>query len=257
MSEKGLSLEAKELIRNYMVKIVTFPGIILTVVGFLLGFFLNDVAKTTAYNKAYEEASKIILGTTGEAAKASIKSQEVLKNVETLLAEAESLRAKLRTADAFQRSEEIVKQVADSLLDRSDFKHLIIQNTGSIHFFPSEKYIPLWKSKTGGPHAYNISRYVPKTAKGVLLKVIVISNKSESGSFVCADQEGKFSSENSEIWHHQQNGFSNYLKSWVGGVVFCPLTRDGTITWQMMSNEDFVGPTDKVRSWGTLIGWFK
>jgi hypothetical protein len=266
MSNGELSPQAKEAIRSYMIKIVTIPGVLLAILGFLIGFFLNDVAKASAYNKAYEKASQLILNLTKETSTAALESQkiqkdaeQVLKKLEDLKTDAERLKAKLLTAKAFQRSEGMVKEIVNTLLARDDFKHLITETVGGIHLFPSDKYIPLWQSKDGGPYVNDIiSKYdVPKTAKGVLLKVVVLSNKSESGSFVCADEYGRFSPKASEIWHHQQNGFSNYLKTWVGGVVFCPLTKDGKIKWQMMSNENLTAPTKNVRSWGTLIGWFK
>jgi hypothetical protein len=56
--------------------------------------------------------------------------------------------------------------------------------------------------------------------------------------------------------YYQQNGFTNYTNQWVGGVVFCPLTKERAVKWQMMSNDSQIKSTQNVVSIGTLIGWF-
>ena len=55
MSTPSLTPEAKEAIRNYMLRLVTLPGSITAIAIFLIGFFLNEVVIGRAYNKAYSE----------------------------------------------------------------------------------------------------------------------------------------------------------------------------------------------------------
>lgn len=140
MNEPELTFEAKVAIRTYMLKVVVIPSFILTVLGFTIGFFVNDVAKKDAYTRAYEQASSTILKLTSEASQANTKVQitknnveKTVKDVQEILYEAETIRAKLRTAEAFQKSEEIVKEIAESLVKRDDFKKLFVGTTQIIH----------------------------------------------------------------------------------------------------------------------------
>lgn len=263
MKESKLTLEAKEAIRNYMVKIVAFPGVVLTILGFVTGFLVNDVAKKSAYTKAYREASQLILNLTKETSAASYISRKSEKEAEKILKEVEDIRAKLRTAEAFQKSEDLVKQVVKTLIERKDFKEVLSKPSSSIHFYTFEEYKILWTGARGGIFNTDVSGYVPEEAKGAILRVNVFTDDDgkksthESGSFVCADKNGNFSPNDSEFWHYQQNGFTNYSNYWVGGIVFCPLTDERKIKWKMMSNESKSKPTKKVMSYGTLIGWYK
>ncbi len=54
--EDRLNDKAKLAIRDYMLKLVTVPGIVLTIAGFLLGFLVNEIARKEALQEAYKEA---------------------------------------------------------------------------------------------------------------------------------------------------------------------------------------------------------
>lgn len=61
MAEPELTREAKEAIRAYMLKLVALPGISLSIVAFLLGFFIRDVAVKQAQYEAYNQVSKDVI----------------------------------------------------------------------------------------------------------------------------------------------------------------------------------------------------
>lgn len=58
-----LPADVKQVIRSYMLKVVTPSAIILSVISAGFGFLINEWARGEAYVKAYGEASKSILDT--------------------------------------------------------------------------------------------------------------------------------------------------------------------------------------------------
>jgi len=52
-----LTLEAKAAIRDYMLKLVTFPGLAAIIVSFLLGFLIKDIAISKAQNDAIAQTT--------------------------------------------------------------------------------------------------------------------------------------------------------------------------------------------------------
>lgn len=69
MSE--LNLESKSLIRKYLLTLFALPATILAIVGFLLGWFINDAARGQAYADAYGQAQSKILELTSSASVAA------------------------------------------------------------------------------------------------------------------------------------------------------------------------------------------
>ena len=63
-----LTEEAKKSIRNYIISIMVLPGIALTVVAFLLGFFIKDVALEKATANAFSNLTEAFLGIAGNLA---------------------------------------------------------------------------------------------------------------------------------------------------------------------------------------------
>lgn len=138
MDKQKLTLEAQAAVRQYMVRLVTLPGVAITIVAFLPGFFVKEVAKQGAYNDAYKVAQASISDLLGEAQKSAInaermkevieqKSQEIKKIHE----EANDIRAKLKTAEKFQNSENLVAIIADNLSNRIDFQRSVTGNFGN------------------------------------------------------------------------------------------------------------------------------
>lgn len=54
--EPTLSLESREAIRGYLLKLIALPTLILTAVSFLLGFLIREGATQNAYTQAYSKA---------------------------------------------------------------------------------------------------------------------------------------------------------------------------------------------------------
>jgi hypothetical protein len=124
-----------------------------------------------------------------------------------------------------------------------------VSSVGNIHLFRANEYQILWSNVGGGDHIENVAAHVPAWAKGAVIKVIV-STSAQTGSFVCADRNGNFSS----ISHYYQTGFTNYNLEGVGGMVFCPFFSGKSFKWRMDSNKK--RRDDQVRSYAALIGWF-
>jgi len=123
----------------------------------------------------------------------------------------------------------------------------------SMHLLPAESYVQVWSDRTGGPFTEDFSEVVPEGAQGAILKVVVATTGGDSGSFVCADSKGSF---NTRLPHYNQISVSNYSDKWAGNLVFCPLTKNRTLKWQMMSNESSETASRKTSSYGALVGWF-
>lgn len=121
-----------------------------------------------------------------------------------------------------------------------------------INMFSSDQYQPLWKKEGGGQNTVEVPENVPSQAKGVILKAIVKPEDGVTGaSLVCADSNGEFSS----LSHHQEISVTNYDPAyWAGGMIFCPISKEGTITWQTRANNP--NQDSNVKSYGTVIGWF-
>ena len=56
--EHLLTLESKEAIRNYLLKLFTIPAVAITVLSFLVGFLVQDVAQTKANLEASGRSMK-------------------------------------------------------------------------------------------------------------------------------------------------------------------------------------------------------
>jgi hypothetical protein len=126
MTNKELSLQEKEAIRKYMKSLVALPGIVVAIAMFVMGFFINDVAKRTAYDKAYQQATTKVMDIAYTALEANAKAAQALSESTDLQREATAIRDSLRTAEAFQSSEERVNEIVDSLAKRTDFQQSII-----------------------------------------------------------------------------------------------------------------------------------
>jgi hypothetical protein len=137
MPESELTESAKTAVRAYLLKLVTLPSAFATVIAFVIGFLLNDVARSSAYNKAYQEAATSLLTLTSQAAQsatlasqAKAKVDSLVGDVEKAVSEADTLREKLKTAAAFNASEDAVKKVIESLQERPDFADRVVLSFG-------------------------------------------------------------------------------------------------------------------------------
>ena len=69
-----LTPEAREAVRDFILRMLTVPAIVVTAVSFALGFFINGAARNEAYTDAYKDASKEIRAITAEAATAKTEA---------------------------------------------------------------------------------------------------------------------------------------------------------------------------------------
>jgi hypothetical protein len=128
--EKRLALlESEEFIRQYLNKYLAVGGIILFLISFGVGFFVNQFAFQTANNQAFLSAQSEILRLIREvmAAKSEVdnsvksaqsSSTEIGKTEEKAKRFAEklsSLEDKLASTVAFQSSDPQIKKIADVL----------------------------------------------------------------------------------------------------------------------------------------------
>lgn len=95
---------------------------------------------------------------------------------------------------------------------------------------------------------------LPPLAKGAILKVIVNSKASAdtSGSFVCSDNNGEFSTQ----YHYYQNGITSYGDTWAGGTVFCPFFLNQQIKWRTASNQFRDRADSNVKVIFSVVGWY-
>ncbi|MCG7866415.1 MAG: hypothetical protein JAY74_08560 [Candidatus Thiodiazotropha taylori] len=77
-----LDPQAKEMIRKYMLTLVVLPASVLSVVGFALGWFINEGARGAAYSKAYGEAQTEIIKLASAAAASAANAEETASNIE-------------------------------------------------------------------------------------------------------------------------------------------------------------------------------
>jgi len=100
-----LTLEAKAAIRNYMLKLVTFPGLAAIIVSFLLGFLIKDIAISKAQNDA-------IAQTTDEVFELIKNTEAARLNLSTLKASNERISSTVSLAGS---ELEEVKKRSDNL----------------------------------------------------------------------------------------------------------------------------------------------
>ena len=136
MTEEILTHEAKEAIRSYMIKLIALPGVLLTIISFSMGFFVKDWAYQKAYNAAYSEAfssvikevsdlSKEVGGSTKDAKSAVDQANNLVTLIEVAATEVDVIKGKIKTAEAFQKSEEIVLKVSEEIIKRGDIDKLL------------------------------------------------------------------------------------------------------------------------------------
>jgi len=117
-----LNTEAKLAIRDYMVKMIAVPGIVVSVIMFLTGFFVKDVAQKDAYVKANDTATKQIIDLTKQTSDLNSEVKFSMRECERLLQEARILKQQMETTTLyFKESRDIEEKVATSLAGRPDF----------------------------------------------------------------------------------------------------------------------------------------
>lgn len=119
--EVQLSYAAEKAIRGYLFKVFLPAGTILGVVLFILGLLIKHGAENQAARDAFDAAKPQILESIRAASAAESDARRVAEALRNLQLEAERINDKLRTAEAFTKSNDLVVQIADNLSMRKDF----------------------------------------------------------------------------------------------------------------------------------------
>ena len=158
-----LTLEAREAIRQYLLKIAIPSGVTLTILSFALGFFINDLARqsaymdayTTAFERAMDSQSNVLSNSTARIAQSEIAvksseaaANEALANVRNMLQSASN-----HMQDALDKAEQIraietvseidaqLTLIVDELSENPNFTRRVINATvpsGMVAFFRAE-----------------------------------------------------------------------------------------------------------------------
>ena len=128
MTENELTLETKEAIRGYLLRLVALPGFLVALVAFALGFFLNEVARQGAFNEAYQDASGHILELGVKASQAVTEAQNNKRVVDGLVNEvkrtvekSKEFEKRLKTADALTLADNLVNEIAGTIVGQQNF----------------------------------------------------------------------------------------------------------------------------------------
>lgn len=127
--EPELSLQARELIRSYMVKFVLPSGLGLTIVSFLLGYVVNDVARkdayVNAYAKAYEEATKAQSSVVAQSAARVADAEVNAKAATKAMTEALDIAAKIKAIESITKADAQLNAIAKELAGNPEFANRI------------------------------------------------------------------------------------------------------------------------------------
>ena len=136
-----LTSEAKLAIQQYILRLILIPGLLLGIISFVTGFFVNEVARGQAYSKAYRESieensdnyiksmekfTKLHATLAGDTAKLMESNRIQAGELKKLIKEIEETKNELNTAKAFQDSLEKVNKVAEILRDDPNFHKKIL-----------------------------------------------------------------------------------------------------------------------------------
>ena len=121
MAEPDLTREAKEAIRSYVLNLVIPTGTVLALVSFALGFLINDVARKDAYNRAFNEAIKMVLDIVNRVSKAE---QEAMR-ASVVLNEALVIAGKINASESLSRSDDQIAKIAVELAKNQEFLNAV------------------------------------------------------------------------------------------------------------------------------------
>jgi len=131
-----LTYQAKEAIRSYLLRLVALPAIAVSLVMFLLGYLINDVARKDAYNDAYIQVSDRILTLAMSASKAADDAKRSSDQIESARKGAvaaqlesakisDSLKTALVTAQATANADQLAARVAQTLGGNESFRQSV------------------------------------------------------------------------------------------------------------------------------------
>ena len=108
-----------------MLQLISIPGGILVLASFFLGFFIKDVAMSSAYQDAYGRAFTgmvdTITTTTEDASNAAFQANTAKQNALELEKELARILHEAQTSELLTSTERQIEEIANNLMKRSDF----------------------------------------------------------------------------------------------------------------------------------------
>jgi hypothetical protein len=159
-SESTLSHEARQAIRDYLLKLMALPAIVVALLSFVLGYFINQGAQLAGISKALDVVQTILPKLNESANSAAVASEKSKLNaanaeesvkkasadVEVLekgLKDLDQLRAALKDKD--QLSAEITRQVLDDQKFKDQLSEAVTKSFQAI--FPQK--VRIYAGTTG------------------------------------------------------------------------------------------------------------
>lgn len=128
MTEDILTLKAKQAMRSYMLRLVALPGVISVITAFTLGFFVNFVAKESAYNTAFTTASTDIMNLMSEANRTNFRTgqqaqeiSDILKKVRGTHQQSVELQKKLEKMQIYTDANNFIDSAVENLKKDDEF----------------------------------------------------------------------------------------------------------------------------------------
>lgn len=122
-SPPQLSLEAEKQIRRYMISLVTLPAVVLTLLAFVAGFFVNDVARSDAQKEAFNKLMLPMMEASAATGKAQSQAQAAQKRATKAAAEIVKLekvvRGAVSKASAAQKQASVAEKEATIALGQA------------------------------------------------------------------------------------------------------------------------------------------
>mgnify|MGYP001076628106 CR=1 FL=1 len=139
-----LSLIEKEVMRKYVLSLLILPTIVLTILGFSLGFIINVGAIGAANSNAMEKSYHSIIDMSVKAREAvkdaevaQEKTKEVVDNANKSNVEIELIRQKSKAAlekissvEAFEIANDKINEIAESVVDNTNIEERITKKFG-------------------------------------------------------------------------------------------------------------------------------
>jgi hypothetical protein len=165
-TEPTLTLQAEKAIRSYLVKIFILPSALLTVIAFLLGYFIKDVAQSKAIYEVGKDAQQQVVRVMQgiydnmfefreKTTSLKLKAEESLQTTLAMKNEAADIHLSLETLKTFKESKDLLAGIVQNLKQDTHFieritpKPLLIE---SGHVSGCSEKIKNWKLGEGsGP----------------------------------------------------------------------------------------------------------
>ncbi len=133
LSDAELTLEAKQAIRNYLLKLVALPALLLSILSFVLGYAFQQASTANALAEDMKILPALV-NSSSAAQSASEKANDVKSKTEKVFADTTQLFDQMKKLGDFQtllkQPENLVSDLAKKVLDDKTFKQEVIAAAG-------------------------------------------------------------------------------------------------------------------------------